>query len=99
MRASENFKKIYQRLQNSIGDSIKHIVGNRSLDLNNGLVIATYDDINECIVTIHEDLTVDTDFNHDVMIRGSKIEDFPIHIQIALLEMLEDEDYTINDDE
>ena len=92
MKNSTEIKKSLTTIQNEIVKSLQKIIGKNSLELHSGIIVVNnddFDDDNECIVGINEDLMVDIEHCYEIDKNAANITDYPIHIQICLLEMLE----------
>ncbi len=88
----------YHDLMNEILQAIREQVNGRTLNFNGGIVVGRSDeDPVECIVAVHSDLTVSTDYNGDVEEKGSEVGDYPLHIQLAVLRELEQNHYAVEE--
>ena len=99
MKASENYREICEKLQSNIVFSISWIVKLRKLHLNTGVIVSSDDEgfsgENVCIIAIDKDLNVDTEHCDSVSEKIASVDTYPIEVQISLLEMLENGEYTI----
>jgi len=99
---STESKQALNKLQEEVLVAIKNIVAGRKLNLQRPIIFAEHEDdwsLNEVINSINSDMTVDTEFNYDVAEKSHDVKDFAIHIQIAVLEALEEEAFEIDEEE
>jgi hypothetical protein len=99
MGLAEHFKQNYDELEKAILTAVKNQVGNRKLDFKRSIIVAEHGDENECIISINEALMVDTELVHNVAEEVAHLSDYPLHIQIAILDRLEQGAYNIAEEE
>lgn len=99
-KLSETLKEKASKISEQVEKRIKKILGEKTAELHEGVVIVEHDDFNECIVSVHgEDLTINTNFNGDIAEKIGELKDCPLQIQIEILKRLEDEEYEIGEEE
>jgi hypothetical protein len=89
------YKNELQTLELSVLNALKDAIGKRKLELTRPIIVVEHGEENEVLTAINEDLMVDTELVHETAEECANIADYPIHIQIALLEEIENNKFVI----